>query len=122
LPATDGSSAKESVLVHHLPADVAARLERIQTSLLERAMRFQRANTHHVSDWDDLVAVNAARGGFLVTGWCGSAACESEVQATTGATLRVLPFEGELEDLEPPSVCARCGAPAKETAVFARAY
>ena len=29
LPATDGSSAKESVSVHHLPADVAVRLERI---------------------------------------------------------------------------------------------
>ena len=50
------------------------------------------------------------------------AACEREVQATTGATLRVLPFEGELEELEPPTVCARCGAPASETAVFARAY
>ena len=122
LPATDGTSAKESVSVHPLPADVAARLERIQARLLERAITFQRANTHRVSGWDDLVAVNAAQGGFLVTGWCGSAACEREVQATTGATLRVLPFEGELEELEPPTACARCGAPASETAVFARAY
>ena len=71
---------------------------------------------------EDLVAVNAAQGGFLVTGWCGSAACEREVQATTGATLRVLPFEDQLEGLEPPSACARCGTPATETAVFARAY
>ena len=66
--------------------------------------------------------MNAAQGGFLVTGWCGSAACEREVQATTGATLRVLPFEGELEELEPATACARCGASASETAVFARAY
>jgi prolyl-tRNA synthetase len=121
-PATDASSAKESVAVDHLPADVAARLERIQTRLLERAMSSQLADTHRVSGWDELVAVNAAQGGFLVTGWCGSAGCEREVQATTGATLRVLPFEGELEQLEPPTTCARCGAPASETAVFARAY
>jgi len=113
---------KESVSVDHLPADVAARLERIQKSLLERAITFQRANTHGVSDWDELVDVNAAQGGFLVTGWCGSAACERDVQTTTGATLRVLPFEGELEELEPHTACARCGAPASEMAVFARAY
>jgi prolyl-tRNA synthetase len=122
LPATDATSAKESVSVDHLQADVAARLERIQARLLERAITFQRANTHRVSGWDELVAVNAAQGGFLVAGWCGSAACEREVQATTGATLRVLPFEGELEELEPPTACARCGSPALETAVFARAY
>jgi prolyl-tRNA synthetase len=122
LPATDGTGAKESVSVDGLAADVAARLEGIQTRLVERAITFQRANTHGVSGWDELVAVNAAQGGFLVAGWCGSAACEREVQTTTGATLRVLPFEGELEELEPRTACVRCGAPASETAVFARAY
>ena len=112
LPATDGTSTKDSVSVDHLPADVAVRLERMQARLLERAITFQRANTHPVSGWDDLVAVNAAQGGFLVTGWCGSAACERAVQATTGATLRVRPFQGELEELEPATACARCGGPA----------
>ena len=122
LPAADGSSAKVSVSVHHLAGAFAARLERLQTRLLERAITSQRANTHRVSGWDDLVAVNAAQGGFLVTGWCGSAACERDVQTTTGATLRVLPFDGQLEEAEPPTACVRCGAPASETAVFARAY
>ena len=45
LSATDDASAKESVSVDHPPADIAARLERMQTSLLERAITFQRANT-----------------------------------------------------------------------------
>ena len=121
-PAEDGSGAKASIAVDRLAADVAVRLERIQARLLERAVAFQRANTHAVSGWDDLVAVNAAQGGFLVAGWCGSAACEREVQATTGATLRVLPSEGELHELDAASACVRCGAPASETAVFARAY
>ena len=120
--ATDDANAKVSVAVDHLPADIAARLERMQASLLERAIAFQRANTRWVSGLDELVDVNAAEGGFLVTGWCGSAACELEVRAATGATLRVLPFEDQFEGLEPPSACARCGAPATETAVFARAY
>jgi prolyl-tRNA synthetase len=122
LPATVGTDTKESVAVDHLPEDVAARLERIQTSLLERATTFQRANTHVISGWDELVDVNAAQGGFLVAGWCGSPACERDVQATTGATLRVLPFEGEVADLEPGTACVRCRASAVETAVFARAY
>jgi prolyl-tRNA synthetase len=120
--ATEDAGAKVSVSVDHLPADIAARLERMQTSLLDRATRFQRANTHRVSGWDELVDVNAAEGGFLAAGWCGSAVCEREVQATTGATLRVLPFEDQLEGLDPPSACVRCGTPATETAVFARAY
>ena len=83
---------------------------------------FHRANTHRVVGWDELVAVNAADGGFLVAGWCGSPDCERDVQATTGATLRVLPFAGELANGEPLASCVRCGTPAAETAVFARAY
>jgi prolyl-tRNA synthetase len=121
LSATD-STGKESVPVGGLAADVAGRLERIQARLLERATVVQRANTHRVAGWDELVAVNAAHGGFLVAGWCGSPDCERDVQAETGATLRVLPFAGELEDGEPTASCVRCGAPAAETAAFARAY
>ena len=120
-PATDDTRAKESVPVDQLPADIVARLERMQARLLERAIAFQRANTHRVSGWEELVAISE-EGGFLVAGWCGSAACEREVQATTGATLRVLPFEDQLEGMEPPTDCVRCGAPAAETGVFARAY
>ena len=99
------AQARKSRSGRCLPADVAARLERIQTSLLERAIAFQRANTHEVSGWDELVDANAAQGGFLVTGWCGSPACEREVQTTTGATLRVLPFEGQLEGRTPYHLC-----------------
>ena len=119
---TDSTHAKASVPVDRLAADVAARLERLQARLLERAAVFQHANTHRVSGWDELVEVGAVQGGFLVTGWCGSAACERDVHAATGMTLRVLPFDGQLKEIERPAVCVRCGAPASETAVFARAY
>jgi prolyl-tRNA synthetase len=118
---TGDTSARGSVPVDQLPADIAARLERMQARLLERATAFQRANTHRVSGWEELIAVSA-EGGFLVAGWCGSASCEREVQAATGATLRVLPFEDQLEGMGSPTACVRCGAPAAETAVFARAY
>ena len=75
-----------------------------------------------MSRWADFEAVQAAEGGFLVAGWCGSAACEREVQARTGATLRVLPFEDQLDGIDRPAACVRCDARATETAVFARAY
>ena len=122
LPATGGTDAKGSVPVGRLTADIAARLERIQARLLERATAFQRANTHQVSRWADFEAVQAAEGGFLVAGWCGSAGCEREVQVRTGATLRVLPFEDQLVGIDRPAACVRCDARATETAVFARAY
>jgi len=69
VPATDDTGAKESVSVDHLPADVAARLERMQQHLLEWAITFQRTTTDQVSASDHFVAVNAAEGGFLVAGW-----------------------------------------------------
>jgi prolyl-tRNA synthetase len=108
-----------------LPAVVAERLEAFQVELLERARAFRDANTHPVATLDELVRANRDEGGLLVAGWCGSGDCERQIQAETGATLRVRPFDDELPDLAlAPDVgtCVRCGRPAAERAVFARAY
>ena len=50
--------------------------------------------------------------------WCGDAACEKQVNAETGATIRVIPFDSPDE----PGKCLIDGKPSERRVVFARAY
>jgi prolyl-tRNA synthetase len=119
---TETAKAREAVRVEGLAEVLASRLEAIQRELFERALAFQRANTHVAVNWAAFAGLMADEGGFVVAGWCGDPGCEREVHEETGATLRVLPFDGELALPETLSACVRCGAAATETAAFARAY
>ena len=50
--------------------------------------------------------------------WCGSAECEKQVSADTGATIRVIPFDS-------PDEAGRCivdGQPSERRVLFAKAY
>lgn len=118
----DGAAVKTAMPLDGLGAAVRSRVERLQRTLLERARAFRDANAHVATDWPSFARTMREQGGFVVAGWCGGAGCERDVQAETGATLRVLPFDGELEGLEAATSCVRCGAPSTERAVFARAY
>jgi prolyl-tRNA synthetase len=57
-------------------------------------------------------------GGFHYTGWCGSAVCEQDVKGDTRATIRVIPFDQP----DDPGLCIKCGKPAVDEVVFAKAY
>ena len=49
------------------------------------------------------------RPGFVVSPWCGSAACEAAIKAETQATIRNIPFDA------PPAAgktCLKCGGAA----------
>ncbi len=117
----DGAPAKVVVPLDDVTSRVAGLLEQLQATLLDRARTTLQRNTRAVSRWEDLAAAFDGGGGFVVGGWCGSADCERAVKDTTGATLRVLPFPGEITD-GGDDICVRCGQPAPERAVFARAY
>jgi prolyl-tRNA synthetase len=58
--------------------------------------------------------------GFALARHCGRPECEAEIQASTGATARCIPLDGE-PDTGP---CAQCGEPSAygRRIVFARAY
>ena len=57
-------------------------------------------------------------GGFLMAPWCGSADCEKQVNAETGATIRNIPFDSPDE----AGACIVDGAPSERRVLFARAY
>jgi prolyl-tRNA synthetase len=60
----------------------------------------------------------AVETGFARAFWCGSAECEAKIKEETKATMRCIPLDQEGGS----GACAYCGKPAKERAIFARAY
>ncbi|MDP2872746.1 MAG: proline--tRNA ligase [Bacillota bacterium] len=92
-------------------------LEEIQGAMLARATSFREAHTRDVAGIDQLESFLAGTGGFARAGWCGEHSCEAQIKQRTGATIRVLVPDGAAGH-----TCLVCGAQARETAYFARAY
>jgi prolyl-tRNA synthetase len=112
------SGAKEEAGLDLLADEMADRLASVQRELFADALAFREANTHEITSFDVFAAGVEERGGFWVGAWCGNAACEAEVSATTKATIRFLP----LEPRDPGAACVHCGSPGTEVATWARAY
>jgi prolyl-tRNA synthetase len=91
-------------------------LEEIHHSLLARARAFQQEHTHEPKDYASFQ--ETLQDGWARVWWCGETACEKAIQEDTHATTRNIPLDqpgGE-------GKCIRCGKPAREMTIFARAY
>ena len=89
----------------------------IQTALYERAQAFMRANTAEPRTYDEFKQAIEA-GGFCRVWWSGDAEREAAIKEETKATIRCIPLEqpgGE-------GVCIGTGRPARQVAIFGRAY
>ena len=94
-------------------------LEKIQQDLLAAAAAYLKENTKTVDNRDDFYLMLEGRPGFIRAPWCGDTACEDDVAARTGATIRFLPLEPEDAS---GRECAGCGGKANVWAYFAKAY
>ncbi len=111
-----GKEGKSFVPQEGLPSAVNKTLSEIQTALYERALAFREANTQDPKDYAEFKA--AVETGFAFSFWCGRAKCEEQIKEETKATMRCIPLDqpgGE-------GRCICCGQPAKEKAIFGRAY
>jgi len=119
-----GKEGKTSASLADLPTTIEKLLAEIQQALFYRALAFRRAHTHETKTYDDFK--KAVENGFAFAGWCGSGDCEAKIKEETRATMRCIP-------LDPASVlgnggtassgtCVYCSKPAKDRAIFARAY
>lgn len=91
-------------------------LRDIQESLYQRALAFRNANTHDAQDYAQLKS--AVGKGFALSYWCGRRECEAQIKEETKATTRCIP----LGQTGGAGFCIRCGHPADEKVIFARAY
>ncbi|MBD2845249.1 proline--tRNA ligase [Paenibacillus sp. IB182496] len=112
------SGEKRVVQQSGIVDEVTRLLDEIQREMYDKALRFREEHSKSVDTLDELKAQQEASRGFVEAGWCGSEACERQVKEETGATSRNIPFQPEHEK----STCLVCGAEAKHTVVFARAY
>jgi prolyl-tRNA synthetase len=112
------NGGKEAVPVAGLRDRVEALLQDTQRLLYEEALEFREKYTFRPESYDELRALVADPGGFMLAGWCGDAECEARVKAETKATIRYLPLDPEPVE----GACIVCGRPATEEAAWAQAY
>jgi prolyl-tRNA synthetase len=111
-----GKEGKAFVAQQGIAAAVAQRLEEIQQALYDRALAFRKANTVDATEYGEFKA--AVEKGFAFSWWCGGSDCEAKIKEETKATMRCLP----LDQPAGSGKCVYCGQPAKEKAIFAKAY
>jgi len=111
-----GREGKVFVSRDNLAASVGKLLDEIHTALFDRALAFRKANTAETEDYGEFKL--AVEKGFALSHWCGSAECEEKIKEETKATMRCIP----LDQAPHEGKCVYCGKPAREKAIFAKAY
>jgi len=118
-----GKEGKVSASLADLPATIAKLLQEIHQSLYDRALAFRRANTRETSTYEQFQ--QAVEGGFAFALWCGSSDCEAKIKEETRATMRCIPLDQAAvlgKEVASGGICVYCGKPAKDRAIFGRAY
>jgi prolyl-tRNA synthetase len=120
--APEGTQRKQSVSESQAFATIPKMLEEIQSGMLEAAVaRREEKTLRGVTEMDAFAERMDEEGGFIYTGWCGSAECEDAVQDATRATIRAIPDE-EFRSQEAPTTCIHCGGDSETEVVWAQAY
>jgi prolyl-tRNA synthetase len=104
-----------------LVAAIGTVLTDIQAALFSAARERRDANTIRGATRQQFLERMTGAGGFVYAAFCGSAACEDQIKAETGATVRVLP-DPEFRSPELSKTCMWCGAPSVAEALWAQAY
>lgn len=104
--------------IDNLTGTVLKTLQDIHENLYERAYNLLKTNIREagaLAEFEEAVA----KPGFVKTAWCENASCEDLVKEKFAATARLIASESEKLN---KSRCAICGAPAKETIYWGKAY
>ncbi len=112
------SGEKTFVSLEGIEDTVAKMLDAIHDGLYAKAKKNLDENTFPAFYLDEAKAIQAEKGGFIKTMWCGSQECEERMKAEAGMSSRCIPFAQEhLGD-----TCAICGKPAKHMIYWGVAY
>jgi prolyl-tRNA synthetase len=111
-----GREGKISAPLAGLGVTIERLLAEIQQSMHDKALAFRKSNTQDAKTYEELK--KAVETGFAFSFWCGNNDCEAKMKEETRATMRCIP----LEQPGGSGSCVGCGQPAKERAIFGRAY
>jgi len=102
-------------------SEVKESLEKVRQTLRERAEEYKKRLTVEISSREEFDERLAAREtGLMYVPWGGDNDDEDKIQEDTGATLRCYPFEQK--PMPDGQLCPLTGKPAREWAIFAKAY
>ena len=111
-----GKEGKAFVSQEGIAESVERLLAEIQKALFDRALAFRNSHTFEPKNLEEFgVAVEQ---GFARSYWCGDSKCEEQIKESTKATLRCIPVEQPGE----AGACIFCKKPARELAIFGKAY
>ncbi|MDE1866636.1 MAG: proline--tRNA ligase [Thaumarchaeota archaeon] len=96
---------------------IAKTLDEIQKGLFEKAKMMLENGIKNVSDFAQFKK-EIEDGMFLYSSWCGDQKCEETVKESTGADIRVIPFDEKRTN----APCIVCGKPSKVDVMFAKGY
>src|SRR5713226_856799 len=99
----------------NMEAEIINVLNEMQKTLFENAKMLLNERTKKVTDFEEFKK-ELEKGMFLYSPWCGDQKCEETIKESTGADIRVIPFDGKCTD----SPCIICKKPSQFEVIFAR--
>ena len=109
---------KKTVSTEGLTQYIDDLLNDIQSNLFQRALEFQKKNTHAVNNWDEFLDVIENKTGFAYAHWDGTAETEEKIKELTKATIRCIPLNNKQES----GTCVLSGKQSTQRVLFAKAY
>ena len=106
---------KETLPIEGIEETVRTLLDDIQAN--KKALDFRKNHTVEVDTYEEFKE-KIEEGGFILAHWDGTPETEARIKEETKATIRCLPFEGDLT----PGVCMVTGKPSARRVLFARSY
>jgi len=121
-----GHRDKASIKRDRFVAEISTILDEIQENLFERALSLREAHTVNIEGknefYEFFTPENPEKpeihGGFALSHWCGSDACELKIKEDLKVTIRCIPLDGESEK----GGCICCNQPSMHRVVFAKSY
>jgi prolyl-tRNA synthetase len=121
-----GHRDKTSIKRDRFVAEITTMLDEIQETLFERALSLRETNTVTIEGknefYEFFTPENPEKpeihGGFALSHWCGSDACELKIKEDLKVTIRCIP----LDDASEKGECICCNQPGTGRVVFAKSY
>lgn len=109
---------KKVEMMEGIDSMIESLLEEIQANIFNKALKFREENTFKVDTYEEFKQQLLTRPGFILAHWDGSRETEALIKEETKATIRCIPFEGEMEE----GKCMVTGKPSSRRVLFALSY
>ena len=118
---------KEGIDKDEFASTIVQILDDIQQNLLQRALDHRAENTKEIDTFAEFeeffTSKNKKRpeahGGFAMSHWCDTEACEKKINDEMSVTIRTVPFDRSNSGA---GECICCGKPSSGRVVFAKSY